>query len=261
MSNRTITSHELVTLSGLLPHPNNPRQGDVDGLVKSIEKFGQVRPLVVQLSSGIIVAGNHTAEAIRRVHGPDAQVEIVRVDLSDEDAAAYALADNKLSDNAGYDDEQLLRVLNDLNEKGALDGTGFDQDDVDDLLVAIGAIEPPPTQDFTGGYAEPEEATAERWAGREEGKSREVVFLLLEEDFERFNELVGDLQKEWGLSSKAETIKQAVEYAHRSDKLNKMPTNKPPEPFGQPEPIREQRMTITPIVEGSGFPLTENGND
>jgi len=212
----TITGYSAVKLSELTPHPDNPRRGDVEGIMDSIRRFGQVKPLVVQASTQKIVAGNHTAEAIRRLSGSDVYVQVVQVDLSDSEAKAYLIADNRLSDKAGYDDRALIAALQDLQEKSALAGTGYTEDDVDDLLVAIGAIDTPPIEEFHGDYAEPEADTAARWEGRSEGQRTEVVFLLPHADYEQFNGFVEALQQLWSESSKARTIFRAVALAYES---------------------------------------------
>jgi hypothetical protein len=218
MSN-TIIGYDSVPLVDLKPAENNARRGDVDALEKSVRRFGQARPLVVQKGTNRIVAGNHTAEALRLVYGEEWSVDVCYVEMDDETALAYQIADNRTSDKAGYNDEQLVKVLQELQEQDALAGTGFDHDDVDDLLVAIGAIEEPPVQEFEGDYAEPEEETAARWEGREEGQRREVVFLLMKDDFERFQEQVTDLQRLWNIDSKGETIRRAVQIIHQQNAI------------------------------------------
>lgn len=208
-----IRNSRSVLLDALIPLERNPRRGDVEGIRASLERFGQMRPLVV-LDDGTIVAGNHTYEAMSQMGWTTC--EAVVVNLTAAEAEAYAITDNRLQDKAGYDDETLVEVLNDLSQRGLLEATGFDQDDLEDLVSAIGQVPEMPTEEFKGGYAEPPEKTAERWEGRDEGLRREVVFLLLEEDFEHFNTLVEDLQKAWGSGSKSDTIYQAIQFAHRA---------------------------------------------
>src|ERR1044072_5396212 len=118
-------------------HPDNPRMGDVSAIAESLRRFGQGRPIVVQDSTGYIVAGNHTAKAAR-VLGWD-RIAAVRVELSDEDALAYLLADNRLADRGSYDNEVLRELLQ--RASGNLAGTGYDEDDalamMDDMPTAI----------------------------------------------------------------------------------------------------------------------------
>ena len=57
------------------------------------------------------------------------------VDVDDKEARKILLADNRTSDLASYDDHALLDILRGIAiEDGNLIGTGFDTDDLDDLI-------------------------------------------------------------------------------------------------------------------------------
>lgn len=112
--------------------PGNPRQGDVGALSESFRRFGQQKPVVVQESSKQVAAGNHAIDAmtsLRWSHGAG-----VMSPLSDEDARAYLIADNRTAELGSYDEEALGAILRDLAKTGNLQGTGYDGDDVDDFL-------------------------------------------------------------------------------------------------------------------------------
>ncbi|HEU4753014.1 MAG TPA: ParB N-terminal domain-containing protein, partial [Armatimonadota bacterium] len=111
-----------VPIEDLKHHPENPKQGDVDAIVASLERFGQIRPIVVQKSTMFVCAGNHTLKAARALGWTE--IAAALIDLSDEDALAYVLADNRTADLGGYDDVALAAALDRLMEMGALDGTG-----------------------------------------------------------------------------------------------------------------------------------------
>jgi ParB-like chromosome segregation protein Spo0J len=198
----------LVDIDSLKPHPDNPRKGDVDGITASLQRFGQVRPVVVRAETREVVAGNHTMEAARRLGWP--QIAAVMVDLSEEDARAYLIADNRLADTASYDDESLVRVLEQLSAENGLEGTGFSSEEVDDLVAALDSVETTPPEDFKGDYSEPEDETAARWEGRNEGQRREVVFLLEHDKFDTFRENVNKLKVEYEVESMSEAIYEAV---------------------------------------------------
>lgn len=203
---------QRVKTSDLTPHPDNPRRGDIAAIRNSLATFGQMRPIVVR-PDGVIVAGKHTWEAVKDLGW--SEIDTYVVDLDEQQTKAYLVADNRTSDRASYDDKQLLAVLDDLSGAGALDGTGFSHDEIEDLMAAIEGVVETEAEEFTGGYAEAPEETAARWEGREEGQRREVVFLLLEADFNKFRALVEDLKKVWGKDSMADTIYHAVEESHR----------------------------------------------
>ena len=124
-----------VPLDSLTPHPENPRDGDVGAICESLRRFGQQKPIVVQDSTGFIVAGNHLWKAARAL-GWDT-IAAVRNEMDDETAMAYLVADNRASDLGTYYEEQLAENLKTLAEHGNLRGTGYDGDDVDHILARL----------------------------------------------------------------------------------------------------------------------------
>lgn len=129
--------HKLLSVDDLQPHPNNPRQGDVGAISQSLEAHGQYKPIVVNERDMTILAGNHTWQAAQAL-GWD-KIATVLVDVDDEEAKRILLVDNRTNDLASYDDFALTDLLSSLaggTELG-LEGTGWDGDDLDDLLVAI----------------------------------------------------------------------------------------------------------------------------
>lgn len=140
--------HSLVTgvvdvpVSALTPHPENPRRGAVELIKASLAANGQYKPLVVQTSTGYVLAGNHTLKAARELKWET--VSVVYVDVDDDRAMKILLADNRTSDNSTYDDAALLDLLQSLN--GDFVGTGYDDDDLAQLAELTGqTIELPPT--------------------------------------------------------------------------------------------------------------------
>src|SRR5699024_8518988 len=79
-----------------------------------------------------VIAGNHRAQAAQQL-GLDT-IPAVILDVDDEQAARIALADNRTSDLADYDNDALVVMLQGLPD---LAGTGYDGDDLDALLQAL----------------------------------------------------------------------------------------------------------------------------
>jgi len=139
---------EWVPVDSLRPWDRNPRvHGDtVDLVAESIRRFGWGAPILAR-RDGTIIAGHARYQAARKL-GLD-RVPVRRLDLDDDEAAALALADNKLVERSAWDDEGLADILRDLDEHGfdveslgwspeeleelrapALDPAGGDEDDV-----------------------------------------------------------------------------------------------------------------------------------
>jgi ParB-like chromosome segregation protein Spo0J len=121
-----------VPLADLTAHPRNPRQGDVGAVVESIEANGFYGALVVQRSSGNVLAGNHRLAAAVAL-GIE-KLPVLYLDVDDEAALRILLADNRTSDLATYDDRALAALLSELATVGGLIGTGYDGDALDELL-------------------------------------------------------------------------------------------------------------------------------
>lgn len=139
----------LVPISAVSMHPDNPKEHDLGAIAASIARFGQQVPILVQKSTGWIVAGNGRWEALPFVGelettldlgpgSPWTHVAAVFSDLSDLEAKAYAIADNRTHDlGGGYNDEKLAALLTELGAAGELTATGYDADDLDNLLASL----------------------------------------------------------------------------------------------------------------------------
>lgn len=129
----TLTA-ESVALDSLRPHPNNPRNGDTEAIQESLRVNGQFKPIVVA-DDGTILAGNHTYAAAAELGWDTISVVRLPVQYDSEAATRIMLADNRTSDLGRYDDAQLAELLQLLDAETGLDGTGYDSDDLSDLLA------------------------------------------------------------------------------------------------------------------------------
>lgn len=123
-----------VPLAALAPYHRNPRTGDLDAIAESLATHGQYKPIVVNKGTltgrpGEILAGNHTAKAARKL-GWD-EIAVTWLDVDEDTAAKIVVVDNRTSDLAGYDTALLADILTDLPD---LKGTGYDQEQLDELL-------------------------------------------------------------------------------------------------------------------------------
>lgn len=134
--------YEMVGIESVRPHPKNPRQGDVGAISESIEANGFYGAIVVQRSTGFVLAGNHRLMAAR-AQGLS-EVPCVWVDVDDERAVKILLADNRTNDLASYNDSVLAELLADLANTSDLTGTGYDGDDLDALIASMAKTVIPP---------------------------------------------------------------------------------------------------------------------
>lgn len=143
---------EYVAIDRLQPNPRNARthsDKQVAQIAASIETFGFNNPVLAD-GKGQIVAGHgrvRAAELLRMT-----EVPVVRLEhMSEADLRAYALADNRLAELAGWDRDILaieLQELDKLDLDFALEITGFETSDLDQLLDDLSAKEDPADQLF-----------------------------------------------------------------------------------------------------------------
>jgi ParB-like chromosome segregation protein Spo0J len=117
-----------VPINSLEAYPTNPRRGDIDAIALSLKAHGQYRPIVVQYGTNYIIAGNHTYKAAKKLGWK--KIKITYIEVDETTARRIVLADNRLTDLAGYNEPLLKSLLQALPE---LDGTGFTQSEVDIL--------------------------------------------------------------------------------------------------------------------------------
>lgn len=130
-----------VPLEALRLHPRNPRQGDVGAITESLRAFGQQKPVVAQHRDDgphIIIAGNHLYRAAQALGW--SHVAAVIAPMDDRTALRYLIADNRTQELGATDTQALVDILAELAMVGSLDATGYDGDDVDDLLRLVGQV-------------------------------------------------------------------------------------------------------------------------
>jgi len=123
---------KIVPIDDVQPFPGNARIGDRPGIVVSLEENGQFDSLIVQKSTGHIIAGNNTWHAAKEAGMTEISVDYIDVD--DERARRMNLVHNRLNDKAQYDDRLLLEMLASLDD---LDGTGYDPGDLEALAKSL----------------------------------------------------------------------------------------------------------------------------
>lgn len=129
--------YELVSAADLVPHPDNPRHGDVDSIAESVAHNGFYGALIVQRSTRRVLAGNHRLYAARQ-EGIE-QLPVIWVDVDDDAARRILLVDNRSNDVATYDAGKLEALLAELNvTEHGLAGTGYSAAD-----LAAGSVDIP----------------------------------------------------------------------------------------------------------------------
>jgi len=108
---------ELWQIDKLIPYAKNPRthsDAQVAQIAGSIAAFGFNAPILVDSNAGVI-AGHGRLLASRQLGLEEVPV-IVLDHLTEIEKRAYLIADNKLGENAGWDDDLLREQLAELRE-------------------------------------------------------------------------------------------------------------------------------------------------
>lgn len=129
-----------IKLSQLKAPPKNVRihsEKQIGEFVRSIEMFGQIRPIVVD-ENYTILAGNGLFAALSAMGKAEADCYIIN-GLSENDKKKLMLADNKIF-NLGVDDiEAFEDILAELD--GDLDIPGFDTELLETLTADLGDVD------------------------------------------------------------------------------------------------------------------------
>ena len=123
--------------------PGNPRRGDIEAVRRSLEAFGQRKPIVARREDKVVIAGNHTLQAAQAL-GWD-EIAVVWVDDDEVTSKAFALADNRTAELGDYDEEALADLINDVGSlnPALLESSGWDDKAVQELLDRVEQTELP----------------------------------------------------------------------------------------------------------------------
>lgn len=126
-------------LADLSADPRNARTHDernIAAIMRSLDRFGQRKNIVVY-GPGRVIAGSGTLEAAKRL-GWDT-IEAADFEGSEEEAQAYAIADNRTAELATWDDKELTNTLLDLSkiDHDLTLSTGFSDRDLARLVAKL----------------------------------------------------------------------------------------------------------------------------
>lgn len=122
---------QMMPIDDIKPYPNNPRKNDeaVGKVAESIKQFGFKQPIVVD-KDNVIIVGHTRARAAKKLHLKEVPV-IVADDLTEEQAKAYRLADNRSAEFSEWDSDLLSEELSALKDMDFdISSIGFEDEDI-----------------------------------------------------------------------------------------------------------------------------------
>lgn len=138
---RTALRVVLRPLKEISPDPRNPRQHSsrqITKIARSIESFGFNVPVLVD-RNGQIVAGHGRVLAAQKL-GWEAVPTIMLEHLTDDQAKAYRIADNRLTEISEWDDRLLAEQLKELSLVDldfSLEAIGFEMGEIDFRIESL----------------------------------------------------------------------------------------------------------------------------
>jgi DNA modification methylase len=126
---------ESVALNKIIPYIRNPRKNEnaIEKVASSIKEFGFRQPIVVD-SENVIIAGHTRFEAAKRL-GLDVVPIHVADGLTEQQAKAYRIADNRVGQESEWDYDLLKLEMEELDNPEL---TGFDEDELNGILAEVG---------------------------------------------------------------------------------------------------------------------------
>jgi hypothetical protein len=138
---------EYVSMHDISKWPRNPKDHDHKEIQKSFYRFGFIKPVLVDEGTGQLVAGHGRLDTLKilKDHSkqPPRGVQVVDDDTwlipvlrgvtveNPAEAEAFLLADNRLSEIGGWNQDLLAEMLGEIVDvDGALEGIGFNVPDV-----------------------------------------------------------------------------------------------------------------------------------
>lgn len=125
-----------VKLSRLRPNPYNPRHHpphEIDMLMKNMQHFGFLNPILAQANTGNIIAGHGRLKAA--IAAGLETVPVMWWEVNDEDAQAHTIADNRIGSMSEWNIPLVKDALARLDGNCyPIERTGFSDMNIDVLL-------------------------------------------------------------------------------------------------------------------------------
>jgi len=177
----------MIPVSQMKPHPRNYRehpQEQIDHIKASIKSNTFTRNVV--LAKDFTLLGGHGVHIAAEQMGLEVlPARVLDLDPNSIEALAVLAGDNEIGELGIIDDQKLVSLLVDIRKSGELEGTGYDDMRLSNLVFIT---RPPGDDDDFDAYAE--------WVGLPAYEPMEepwkiTVNFASEEDREAFGKLIG----------------------------------------------------------------------
>lgn len=155
MEIRTLKAAELKAAEYNPRKDLQPEDAEYQKLRRSIEEFGYVEPIIWNERTGNVVGGHQRLKVLLEKGAEE--IEAVVVDLDDRDEKILNVLLNKVKGR--WDIGKLADLLQDLEDAGGMELTGFEDWELQSLLMQYDHIKDLMEEDFSGYSDEKERST------------------------------------------------------------------------------------------------------
>lgn len=143
---QTLKAAELKTAEYNPRRDLQPEDAEYQKLRRSIEEFGYVEPIIWNERTGRVVGGHQRLKVLLEKGAEE--IEAVVVDLDEKNEKILNVLLNKVKGR--WDIGKLADLLQELDEAGAMDLTGFEDWELQSLLMQYDHIKDLMEEDFSG---------------------------------------------------------------------------------------------------------------
>lgn len=155
MEIRTLKAAEIKAAEYNPRRDLQPEDAEYEKLRRSIEEFGYIEPIIWNERSGNVVGGHQRLKVLLEKGVED--IDAVVVDLDEKDEKILNVLLNKVKGR--WDIGKLADLLQQLDEAGAMELTGFEDWELQSLLMQYDHIKDLMEEDFSGYSDEKERST------------------------------------------------------------------------------------------------------
>lgn len=155
MNIKTLKATELKAAAYNPRKDLQPEDAEYKKLKRSIEEFGYVEPIIWNERTGNVVGGHQRLKVLLGKGQED--IECVVVDLEDKDEKILNVLLNKVKGR--WDIGKLADLLQELDDAGEMEVTGFEDWELQSLLMQYDHIKDLMEEDFSDYSAEKERET------------------------------------------------------------------------------------------------------
>ena len=132
-----------------------PEDAEYKKLKRSMEEFGYVEPVIWNEATGNVVGGHQRLKVL--LEAGETEIDVVVVNLAEEDEKTLNVLLNKVKGR--WEITALTELLQELDAAGAMEATGFEDWELQSLLMQYDHIKDLMEEDFSDYAAEKERST------------------------------------------------------------------------------------------------------